>query len=332
MDYHERAYWERQYKAGNFGEEYEWLGCFDDLVDHIQDACSLPKKVGNNKCVQSEASTPSTSCSPRDGLAEPTSADDAALVTRLSPRSTSSSSGILAATTRSSTTSSSASSSSSPAPRILHLGCGNSSLGVALEDATHCYVLNLDYSGTVINQMKKRYPEHLWKTCDISNPEGSGLDLILMPSTSSSPRPSPTAARADFAVEKGLADALLCEPDEKKKLRSLFIYMQEVAQVLKRDGSARFLLFSLDGDRLLKALAAAGIPPTLELVTRRPVECHTRSENKWLCSLVVFRRIEDAKTKAAGGVDCAKCAKKKLPGVIRYGERCGRCGCLHRGK
>lgn len=35
MNYHEQAYWNRQYRAGNFGEIYEWLDDFENLAPHF---------------------------------------------------------------------------------------------------------------------------------------------------------------------------------------------------------------------------------------------------------------------------------------------------------
>ncbi len=67
---------------------------------------------------------------------------------------------------------------SDKAARVLHVGCGNSELGKDVSDAGHD-VVNVDYSGVVIEAMRRKHPQLCWVEADCAQagalgPEGSG--------------------------------------------------------------------------------------------------------------------------------------------------------------
>lgn len=68
--------------------------------------------------------------------------------------------------------------------RMLMLGCGNSKLSEVLYDAGFKNIVNLDYSGVVIEQMKERHgiarPEMEWVEMDVLDLKfGEEFDLIV---------------------------------------------------------------------------------------------------------------------------------------------------------
>ncbi|CAD7970439.1 unnamed protein product [Amoebophrya sp. A120] len=340
MDYHERLYWEKQYKAGNFGEVYEWLGSGDDLLPFVLKELVLDVEREKNDGGASSSSS---------------GAPAAAAAVASSAGGTGAGSG----------TTSTTSSSSSATKRILHVGCGNSLLGVQLEEqlnsisgifadaGTTCsssdatttsyasttivpkscrtvVVDNLDYSQTVINQMKERFPEHNWYKVDVV------VDGLLK-------HVADKKNSVHAVIEKGLADALLANPDGKKRNQALAAYLQEICAVLATGGNpvkkasvaSTALIFTLEGKRMKEAIAeCGGLPASLELKSlqscRRNYAEGTAKNNEVedddeMCSLLVLRkRVKEI------GVFCQKCKKKNLYANITAGSRCGRCGCLHR--
>ncbi|KAH9479539.1 EEF1A lysine methyltransferase 4 [Psilocybe cubensis] len=78
--------------------------------------------------------------------------------------------------------------------RILMLGCGNSRLSEDMWEDGYCNIVNVDYSGVLIEQMKKRHstirPEMEWHEMDVRN-------LIFEDGS------------FDVAIDKGTMDAMM---------------------------------------------------------------------------------------------------------------------------
>ena len=57
-------------------------------------------------------------------------------------------------------------------PRILHLGCGNSTLAADMAVRKYTDHQSVDFSDVVIQQMQQKYPEFEWRVADVRNLEG----------------------------------------------------------------------------------------------------------------------------------------------------------------
>lgn len=106
----------------------------------------------------------------------------------------------------------------SPDAAILVLGCGNANFSSALYDDGNRYVVNIDISAVVIEQMKKRHisrPEMVFSVMDVRKLE--------FPANS-----------FDLVVDKSTLDALLCS--ENNAFLSVAQMTREVQRVLKPAG------------------------------------------------------------------------------------------------
>ena len=79
--------------------------------------------------------------------------------------------------------------------RILHVGCGNSALGVDMRQAGFGGggVVNTDIAPTVVAQMRQRFPEDIWEVDD-------ALNMAY----------ARAAPRFNAVVDKGTLDAFAC--------------------------------------------------------------------------------------------------------------------------
>ena len=112
-------------------------------------------------------------------------------------------------------------------PRILHLGCGDSSLTASLFDLHYTNQLSVDFSETVIKQMQRKHSDLDWRVEDVRklNLQGSSFDV---------------------AIDKGTLDAMLYgsqwdPPDEVQD--NVRQYVDEVARVLKPKGTWLYITF-----------------------------------------------------------------------------------------
>ncbi|CDZ97181.1 Predicted spermine/spermidine synthase [Phaffia rhodozyma] len=115
--------------------------------------------------------------------------------------------------------------------RILMLGCGNSALGEAMYDEGWRNIVNIDYSGTLIQNMKALHsetrPEMEWLEMDIRK-----LDF-------------PDGV-FDIALDKGTMDAMITEkgdvwnPSEEVQ-KNCNAEVDEVIRILKNTTSAKFI-------------------------------------------------------------------------------------------
>ncbi|KAI8905853.1 S-adenosyl-L-methionine-dependent methyltransferase [Gorgonomyces haynaldii] len=118
---------------------------------------------------------------------------------------------------------------------ILHLGCGNSTLGPDLYKDGWQSIVNVDYAENVIEHMKTEYAlmtEMRWETCDIFQ-----LDKHYQPET------------FDCAIDKGTLDALLTrEHDpwdpEPEILQDIQAYIHQVYKSLKVNGTFLHITFA----------------------------------------------------------------------------------------
>eukprot|EP00392_Amoebophrya_sp_AT5.2_P001591 g1593.t1 len=307
MDYHERLYWDRQYKAGNFGDDYEWLGEVDDIVPHV-----LPYLVSTH-----DPRLPSTK---------------AKKVLHLGCGNSLLGVGLAAAWCRAADTNAKKKDTfgvDTSAADTSGGGAAADPVGVPpvrgeQDHSPSLEIDNLDYSNIVVQQMRERAASCSTSLMQVKSMNRWVRNDIVADGLQSSYRRSSVA----LIVEKGLADALLCEPDEAKRLRSIGIYLQEACEVLALGGAALF--FTLEGQRLLDAMKKAGVPPSLEFELggsgkRIPAAASAKTGSPGGSDLIVLRRASVNK-----GLQCPKCSKKNLRANIAAGSRCPRCGCLHR--
>ena len=105
--------------------------------------------------------------------------------------------------------------------KILHVGCGNSTLPVDMHQYGFKNIINLDYSKVLIQKMSQKYPELNWVEGDIFNLEAfKDFDVVL---------------------DKGTLDALLTVPHdqwnpEPELLSQIHLYLEQVLNVLKPGG------------------------------------------------------------------------------------------------
>ncbi|XP_952873.1 uncharacterized protein TA07190 [Theileria annulata] len=98
--------------------------------------------------------------------------------------------------------------------RVLHIGCGSSSLGIDLFNSGVESVINADFSEVCINLMKKKYP-HL--TCKLLK-SYSCLD-ILLDALDIDTKFSENFF--DFIIDKGCLDSILCHENYQEKVQKL---------------------------------------------------------------------------------------------------------------
>ncbi|QDS68946.1 hypothetical protein FKW77_008605 [Venturia effusa] len=105
-------------------------------------------------------------------------------------------------------------------PRILQLGCGNSTLTADLTTLSYTTQTSIDFSAPVITQMSQKHPESTWLVMDVRK--------MTFPSHS-----------FDIAIDKATLDAMLYgslwdpEPEVRKNVGE---YVDEVARVLVPGG------------------------------------------------------------------------------------------------
>jgi EEF1A lysine methyltransferase 4 len=110
--------------------------------------------------------------------------------------------------------------------RVLHIGCGNSTIGVnILADNLAAEVVNVDISPTVIEQMAVHHAEPgcLWEVQDVT-----GMSY--------------TDSSFDAVLDKGTLDALLCKDTHDAKEAAAHALLSEAWRVL-RDGGL-YIVFS----------------------------------------------------------------------------------------
>ncbi|MCJ1421107.1 hypothetical protein MMC32_007469 [Xylographa parallela] len=115
-------------------------------------------------------------------------------------------------------------------PRILHLGCGDSTLPADLANLHYHNQLAVDFSDVVITQMRARHPHLEWRVADVRH---LSLD----------------DASIDIAIDKasqGTLDAMLygSQWDPPAAVRAnVRAYVDEVARVLKPGGRWLYVTF-----------------------------------------------------------------------------------------
>ncbi|GMI50649.1 hypothetical protein ScalyP_jg7750 [Parmales sp. scaly parma] len=153
-----------------------------------------------------------------------------------------------------------------PTPiKLLHVGCGDSLLGIEIEN---CFaelnipikVCNVDISPSVINKMRTLYPTQLWVVGDASQP----------PATPPSPTPY------HLILDKGTLDLFCCSPGVKAdKINAVEGYLDYCCAYLPKNGIWLAISF--------------GIPETrLELLKKASAESNSWGEIK--CSPVVVNK------------------------------------------
>ncbi|CAG8639306.1 6868_t:CDS:2, partial [Ambispora gerdemannii] len=120
-------------------------------------------------------------------------------------------------------------------PKILMLGCGNSTLSENLYDDNTNYrqITNIDFSKIVIDQMYKRchetHKEMQWLVMDVRNLKFSDTSF-------------------DYVIDKGTMDALMCDkgdvwdPDQDV-VENVRKEVDEVVRVLKPGGKFIYITF-----------------------------------------------------------------------------------------
>ena len=142
--------------------------------------------------------------------------------------------------------------------RILHVGCGNSVMGLEMAKDLECEVVNLDYSEEVIKSMRRKYPGDAWVVGDATK-----LDF-------------PDDA-FDAVVEKGTLDALACGSDKSLGVRMV----DECVRVAKR-GSFVSISFGQPETRLRFFEESHGVSDktTGHITTTKKILDDPRSEKK----------------------------------------------------
>ncbi|KAF2140222.1 uncharacterized protein K452DRAFT_230941 [Aplosporella prunicola CBS 121167] len=102
-------------------------------------------------------------------------------------------------------------------PKLVQLGCGNSTLSKDMYDVGYTHQTNVDFSDVVIADMRAKHPEMQWLVMDVRD--------LKFP-----------ADHFDVAVDKATLDAMLYgslwdPPDEVRA--NVKAYVDEVARVLK---------------------------------------------------------------------------------------------------
>ncbi|TDL24082.1 S-adenosyl-L-methionine-dependent methyltransferase [Rickenella mellea] len=121
------------------------------------------------------------------------------------------------------------------ASRILMLGCGNSKLSEEMYDDGYKNIVNVDYSGVVIGQMKKKHEE--------SRPEMEWFEMDIQELSFGD-------ESFDVAIDKGTMDAFLSAKGDvwnppEEAVQSCTREVDEVLRVLKRStGVFLYLTFA----------------------------------------------------------------------------------------
>ncbi|KAH6560868.1 hypothetical protein BASA50_005779 [Batrachochytrium salamandrivorans] len=118
---------------------------------------------------------------------------------------------------------------------ILHLGCGNSSLGEDMHHAGWTQIVNVDYSPAVIETMARRCDGLAGLTWQIA-------DIFLLDELY-------PAGYFDYAIDKGTLDALLTVKHDpwnppKDLCSKIFRYIEQVSKVLKKGGKFLHITFA----------------------------------------------------------------------------------------
>ncbi|KAF7874212.1 hypothetical protein EAF04_002884 [Stromatinia cepivora] len=114
-------------------------------------------------------------------------------------------------------------------PRVLHLGCGNSTLTYDLHTAGYRNQTSIDFSEVVIQRMSKKY-SHLnttWTVMDVRNMKLEDGEI-------------------DVAIDKGTLDAMIhgsmWDPPQEVR-ENVGCYVDEVARVLKPGGQWLYITY-----------------------------------------------------------------------------------------
>ena len=124
-----------------------------------------------------------------------------------------------------------------PASRVLVIGCGNSNLSADLYDWGVRNIVNVDFSGLVIAEMKAKNAargEMQWVECDVK----------ALPFD---------AASFDAVLDKGMLDAMAAE-DTEPVLRDVAAMFAESARVLKPSG--KYVCVTLGQSFVLREMLA----------------------------------------------------------------------------
>jgi len=121
--------------------------------------------------------------------------------------------------------------------RVLHVGCGNSLMGVEIQlqfkDRVH--VVNSDVSPSVIDGMRKLYPEFEWIVDDASQLPVDGGILSTF----------------DIVLDKGTLDLFCCvEGVRKDKIAAVKGYLEYCVANLKKGGRWVGVSFGMPESRL----------------------------------------------------------------------------------
>ncbi|KDR80619.1 hypothetical protein GALMADRAFT_222214 [Galerina marginata CBS 339.88] len=117
--------------------------------------------------------------------------------------------------------------------RIIMLGCGNSRLSEDMWDDGYRNIVNVDYSGVLIEQMKKRHstlrPEMTWHEMDVRN-------LTFEDGT------------FDVAIDKGTMDAMMTAKGDvwdppQQVIDDCNKEVDETLRLLRKDGLFAYLTF-----------------------------------------------------------------------------------------
>jgi hypothetical protein len=134
--------------------------------------------------------------------------------------------------------------------RILHPGCGNSSLGteLRLQKFGQGGVLNTDISPTVVSQMQKQFLGCSYLVDDCLDMRvartWAGVDVLSSSGGEEMPELTVSPGKFDVAVDKGTLDALACtEGTASVKSRVVSQYLDELAAVLKSTGALLVVSF-----------------------------------------------------------------------------------------
>lgn len=128
-----------------------------------------------------------------------------------------------------------------PTDHVLHVGCGNSTLGHELYTDLSKTVLNIDLSDVAIRQMQQKYANDIGKNDGLRFERMDALHLSLPDDT------------IDVTLDKGTLDALLGDSAASSdRDASAVQFLNECVRVLKMFG--RFVCISLLQEHVLKVI------------------------------------------------------------------------------